>query len=75
MWFKLKNMKKEVKESFDSIFKKINNMTENKEIKSIKFNYDSENNILDIKIVPVKVVEHVTIDFIVTPTGVELNNI
>jgi len=53
---------------------KLNKMIENKEIQSFKFKYDEENNIMDIYIVPVKVVEHVTINLTVTPKGVEFKD-
>lgn len=61
-------------EDYKVLFEKANKMIENGEVQSIKFDYDEENGILNIFVVPVKVVEHVNINITVTPTGVEFTD-
>jgi len=59
---------------FTILMDKLNSMIENKEIQSLEFKYDEENNVMDIYIVPVNTIEHVTVNIIVTPTGVEFKD-
>ena len=50
---------------------KLNKMIDNDEIESFKFKYDDKNNILNIYIVPKQVVQHLEVNFMVTPKGID----
>ena len=61
-------------EIFEKIEESLNEMLNNHEIQSFRFNYDEKKSVLDITIVPVKAVEHVTLNFTVVPTGIEFRD-
>ena len=62
------------KEHYDILTEKVNKMIDNDEVRFIKFDYNEEENILDIIIVPVKSLEHVTVNINVTPLGMEFTD-
>jgi hypothetical protein len=43
------------------------------EIEDYDVNFDSENGVIDIKLLPKKAVEEINVDFTITPDGIESN--
>jgi len=50
-------------------FNSLEDLKKHNLIQDYKFKFDKENGILDIYVIPIKTVEHINVNFTITPDG------
>jgi len=56
------------------IYQTLIDLKKNGTLVDLDFNWDEENNTLEIKTVPKQVIKHIQLNFTVTPTGIDFDD-